>query len=267
MATAKKVKSEDKDRNQELTQFVEIIQPTVSPRVKDQVVGVVRSFLDSLNDRNAWAEKKTREAVNVPELHRLIDPLAGIVIIKSQRDADIAGDLCNDLAAVQEEVIESWDKERGFFHRFHKTLTERTSTHSKILNRYIAMLKDGARRWLLKEEQRIKAQEAKANEIVREADPTAPPVVFEKPTVSGLGGRKKWVWDAPDFMAFIKVVLRNKTAIEFLEINEKVLQSYVDLHHDQAVQIPLNPKDGEVVKKYLFEGTVEIKPDISMARR
>jgi len=258
MATAKKLKPEDK----ELTQFVEIIQPTVSPKAKDAVVGVVQSFLASLNDRNDWAEKKTREAVNVPELRALIDPQAGIVVLKNQVAADVAGDLCNDLAAVSEEIAESWEKETSFFHRFHKTLTERRGTHQKTLNRYIGLLKDGVRRWLLQEQQRIKAQEAKANEIVREADPTAPPVVFEKPTVSGMSGRKKWVWDVPDFMAFIKVVARNKAAaIEFLEINERVLQSYVDLHHDQALT---NDKD---TKKYLFEGTVEVHEDMSMARR
>jgi len=256
MATAKKLKPE----NKELTQFVGIIQPTVSPRAKDAVVGVVQSFLESLNDRNAWAEKKTKEAVNVPELRDLIDPQAGIVIIKSQVDADMAGDLCNDLAAVEEEVMESWDKERSFFHRFHKTLTERTSTHSKVLNRYIAMLKDGVRRWLLQEQQRIKDQEAKANEIVREADPTAPPVIFEKAEASGLSGRKMWEYNVPDFMALIKAVARGKAPMEWLMIDDRVAKADVRMHHDRAVL-------DQAGKKYLYEGTVEVYEDISMARR
>jgi len=257
MATAKKVKPEDR----ELTQFIEIIQPTVSPRAKDAVVGVVQSFLGSLNDRNAWAEKKTREAVNVPELHRLIDPQAGIVIIKSQVDADLAGDLCNDLAEVEQEVMDSWDKERGFFHRFHKTLTERTSTHAKVLNRHIAMLKDGVRRWKLKRDKEIQEQEAKANEIVREADPTAPPVIFEKAEVSGLSGRKTWGYNVPDFMALVKAVAKGKAPVECLMVTDKWLKADVTLHHDRAIE-NLNTQ-----KKYLYEGTVEVYEDISMARR
>jgi len=264
MVTAKKVKPEDKDKNQELTQFVEIIQPTVSPRAKAAVVGVVESFLASLNERNVWADKKTTEAVNAPELRGLIDSVAGIVIIKGQEDADLAGDLCNDLATVSDEVAESWEKETGFFHRFHRTLTERRSTHQRTLARHIALLKDGVRRWKLKRDKEIQEQEAKANEIVQKDDPTAPPVIFEKAEVSGLSGRKKWVWDVPSLDAFIKVLVRGKLGAEFLSINEKVLQSYVNLHHDQAIQ---GVKQDGGIKKYLFEGTVEVHEDISMSRR
>ena len=258
MAIVKKSKSSE--NNQELTQFVEIIQPTVSPRAKAAVVGVVESFLASLNERNDWATKKTEEAVNVPQLQRLIDPVAGIVIIKTQEEADLAGDLCNDLAAVLEEVTESWDKERGFFHRFHKTLTERTSTHAKVLNRYVALLKDGARRWTVKKNQEIKAQEVKANEIVREADPTAPPVVFEKATVSGLSDRKSWEYNVPDFMALIKAVARGRAPMEWLMIDDRVAKADVRIHHDRAVL-------DQAGKKFLYEGTVEVYEDISMSRR
>jgi len=256
MATAKKVKPEEK----ELTQFIEIIQPTVSPKAKDAVVGVVQSFLASLNDRNVWAEKKTKEAVNVPELRELIDPQAGIVVIKSQVDADMAGDLCNDLAEVSEEVEESWDKETSFFHRFHKTLTERRGTHQKTLNKYIGLLKDGVRRWLLQEQQRIKDQEAKANEIVQKDDPTAPPVIFEKAEASGLSGRKMWEYNVPDFMALIKAVARGKAPMEWLMVDDRVAKADVRMHHDRAVL-------DQAGKKYLYEGTVEVYEDISMARR
>src|SRR3990167_5581715 len=265
---AKRMPKEAEVVDKELVAFVDVVRPAgpIDQKTGKAIMEIAKGFLDSLTRRYQEAEAKVDVWALDPTLNRLIGK-NGVVVIASQEDADEAGRLCNEIAATGKEIEESWEKETGFFHRFHKALTERRGKCQRILDGHIGKLKGGVRFWLLAEADRKRKAEAAANERINQQFQSAgikeppPPVSFEKPAVAGMSGRASWGYNVPDKLALIKAVARGKAPIEALEIAESWVKKDVNLNHARAIENP------ETHKKYLYDGTVEIFEDLNMARR
>lgn len=263
MAKAMTAKAAEAVPDKEITALVEIIDTRgLDAKTRNTLVNVAVGFLGSLNERELEAQAKVEALLADPDLNRLLDPKTMLATIKNQEDADTAGRICKELAEGGKEIGELTEKETGFFHRFHKTLTERRGKHQKALDSCIKKLKEGVRLWLLAEQQRVAQAEAAANaKIEQEFGEEAPPVSFEKPKVEGMSGRTVWLYRIPDMAAFIKAVARGKAPQAAVMVNEDWLSGDVTLNHDRAV------KDEATGKLFLYEGTVEVFQDLQMARR
>lgn len=243
--------------SRELTEFTEVLYPGLDLKTNRAIFKIVAQFLESLNERERKAAQKTEEwQESLPKMLTL-HPVTKQVKIDNQEQADAAGAIANSIAATVKEIGESWEKETAFFNRFHKTLTARRGKYQAILNALIGKIKLGIGLWVLQERKRREEEEAKINAAL---PAEAPPVTLDKPRVEGMSPRTIYKYQIVNLMDLLRLIVKGKAPITAIQVNDSWMTDEVNQKHDMAIEAP----DG---RRYLYDGTVEVIEDVSMARR
>lgn len=257
---AKKNTAPQAPMDKDLVAFVEVIKPAeLTPANQAALIHIAGSFLESLNQRHAQAQTRVDAALKAA-IKGFVNSKTGLPEVNSKEDADEAASVCNDLAQIDKEISESWEKETAFFFRFHKTLTSRKKELHDALDGMIRKLKGANSLWLQREHAKIEAAQAKAQEIV---GPDAPAPVFDTPKIKGMSDRKVWKYKPVNLMDLVKAVAKGKISTMAVQVNDQWLSRDVQNNHAAAEVVEENGKK----RYFLYDRTVEIYEDIHMARR